>query len=116
MTKSEQSAALRVYSSLLIRHSGFFRHSSFVITKIMQTSLLSHHEHTHDESCSACGTEHAPVRLWQTMVGVVLVLNAFVVDWLFMHGSAVASASAFVGAIVLGYPIVITAVKDLWAV
>src|SRR5882724_3845395 len=83
----------------------------------MQTSLLSHHEHehTHEESCSACGHEHAPVRLWQTLLGVVFVLNAFIVDWLFTHGSAVASASAFVGAIILGYPIVLTAVKDLRA-
>jgi Cd2+/Zn2+-exporting ATPase len=83
----------------------------------MQTSLLSHHEHehTHEESCSACGTEHAPVRLWQTLLGVVFVLNAFIVDWLFTHGSAVASASAFIGAIVLGYPIVLTAVKDVRA-
>ena len=84
----------------------------------MQTSLLSHqeHEHTHDASCSACGPdhEHAPVRLWQTLLGVVFVLNAFVVDWFFARGSAVASASAFVGAIVLGYPIVWTAVKDLY--
>src|SRR5437764_1187643 len=87
----------------------------------MQTSILSEHrhqehEHTHDESCSACGQdhEHAPVRLWQTLLGVVFVLNAFVVDWFFAHGSAVASASAFVGAIVLGYPIVWTAVKDLY--
>src|SRR6266851_1693275 len=84
----------------------------------MQTSLLSNHEHehTHDASCSACGPdhEHAPVRLWQTLLGVVFVLNAFVVDWFFAHGSAVASASAFVGAIVLGYPIVWTAVKDLY--
>src|SRR5712691_3464840 len=84
----------------------------------MQTSLLSNHEHehTHDASCSACGPdhEHAPVRLWQTLLGVVFVLNAFVVDWFFARGSAVASASAFVGAIVLGYPIVWTAVKDLY--
>src|SRR6266404_4616860 len=84
----------------------------------MQTSLLSHQdpEHTHDASCSACGPdhEHAPVRLWQTLLGVVFVLNAFVVDWFFARGSAVASASAFVGAIVLGYPIVWTAVKDLY--
>src|SRR6266849_3933752 len=83
----------------------------------MQTSLLSNHEHehTHDASCSACGPdhEHAPVRLWQTLLGVVFVLNSFVVDWFFAHGSAVASASAFIGAIVLGYPIVWTAVKDL---
>src|ERR1041385_5110615 len=86
----------------------------------MQTSLLSYqdheHDHEHDASCSACGPdhEHAPVRLWQTLLGVVFVLNAFVVDWLFAHGSAVASASAFIGAIILGYPIVWTAVKDLY--
>src|SRR6266705_3569908 len=84
----------------------------------MQTSILSHqeHEHAHDASCSACGPdhEHAPVRLWQTLLGVVFVLNAFVVDWFFAHGNAVASASAFIGAIVLGYPIVWTAVKDLY--
>src|SRR5437867_6717746 len=84
----------------------------------MQTSLLSNHEHehTHDASCSACGPdhEHAPVRLWQTLLGVVFVLNAFVVDWFLARGSSVASASAFVGAIVLGYPIVRTAVKDLY--
>src|SRR6266851_13108 len=83
----------------------------------MQTSLLSNHEHehTHDASCSACGPdhEHAPVRLWQTLLGFVFVLNAFVVEWLFEQGHTVASASAFIGAIVLGYPIVLTAVKDL---
>jgi Cd2+/Zn2+-exporting ATPase len=83
------------------------------------TSLLSHQEHEHDHeqdaSCSACGAdhEHAPVRLWQTLVGVVFVLNAFIVDWLFDKGQTVASVSAFIGAIVLGYPIVWTAVQDL---
>src|ERR1051325_6559246 len=85
----------------------------------MQTSLLSHHEHdhVHDDSCSVCGSdhEHAPVRLWQTLLGVVFVVNAFIVDWLFAQGTAVASASAFIGAIVLGYPIVWTAVRDLRA-
>src|SRR6266550_2088858 len=79
------------------------------------TSLLSQHDHEHDESCSSCGHdhEHAPVRLWQTLVGVVFVINAFVVDWLFDQGHTIASASAFVGAIVLGYPIIVTGVQDL---
>jgi Zn2+/Cd2+-exporting ATPase len=81
------------------------------------TSLLSRHDHEHPdgESCSTCGHdhEHAPVRLWQTLVGVVFVLNAFIVDWLFEQGHTVASASAFVGAITLGYPIVWTAIKDI---
>ena len=84
------------------------------------TSLLSRqepeHSHDHDqEGCASCGHdhEHAPVRLWQTLVGVVFVVNAFVVDWLFDKGTTVASASAMIGAIILGYPIVWTAVKDL---
>jgi len=79
------------------------------------TSLLSQHDHEHDESCSSCGHdhEHAPVRLWQTLVGVVFVINAFVVDWLFDQGHTIASASAFVGAIVLGYPIIVTGIQDL---
>src|SRR6266536_2396752 len=85
------------------------------------TSLLSRDEHAgepehaHDESCSTCGHdhEHAPVRLWQTLVGVVFVINAFLVDWLFERGQTMASASALIGAIILGYPIVLTALKDL---
>ena len=72
------------------------------------TSLLSRHEreHHHDH-------EHSVVHLWQAVVGVVLVLNAYVVDWLFTQGSGVASASAGLGAIILIYPIVVTAIKDL---
>src|SRR6266704_5274251 len=77
------------------------------------TSLLSRDEH--EDSCSTCGHdhEHAPVRLWQTLVGVVFVLNAFIVGWLLKQSATVASASAFIGAIILGYPIVMTAIKDL---
>lgn len=90
------------------------------------TSLLSqqenghnkhHHDHDNDhcESCISCGHdhEHAPVRLWQTLIGLVFVINAFAVDWMFDRGQTVASVSAFIGAIILGYPIVLTAVKDI---
>src|SRR5712671_5274949 len=83
----------------------------------MQTTLFSHqekHSHTHaDDPLSACGHEHAPVKLWQTLLGVVLVLNAFLVEWIFPHSEIVASASAMVGAIILGYPIMATAIRDL---
>src|ERR1022692_3535131 len=78
------------------------------------TSLLSHHEHDHEHGPeSGCGHEHAPVRLQQTLIGVVFVLNAFVVDWLFEQGTTIASASAMIGAIILGTPIVLIAIKDL---
>ncbi len=87
------------------------------------TSLLSkqeqNHDHDHDhdhEGCASCGHdhEHTPVRLKQTVIGVVFVLNAFVVDWLFEQGHTAASASAMIGAIILGYPIVLTSIKDVW--
>ncbi len=86
------------------------------------TSLLSRHDehghdhsHDHDKNCSACGHdhEHTPVRLWSTLVGIVFVFNAFVVDWFFEQGGTMASASALIGAIILGYPIVLTAAKDI---
>jgi Cd2+/Zn2+-exporting ATPase len=78
------------------------------------TSLLSQHEHEHGPECG-CGHdhEHSVVHLWQTITGVVFVLNAYVVDWLFQSGGTVASASAMIGAIILGYPIIVTAIKDL---
>jgi hypothetical protein len=81
------------------------------------TSLLSQHEHEHGPDCG-CGHdhEHSVVHLWQAVLGVVFVLNAFIVDWLFESGgTTIASASAFIGAIILIYPIVVTAIKDLRA-
>jgi Cd2+/Zn2+-exporting ATPase len=78
------------------------------------TSLLSRRG-AHDESCGACGDhEHAPVRLWQTLVGVIFVLNAFIIDWFFQSGHNVSSVSSFLGAIILGYPIVWTALRDIY--
>ena len=84
------------------------------------TSLLSRdeqkHHHEHDgENCSSCGHdhEHTPVKLWQTLIGVIFVVNAFVVDELFQSGNAIASASGMIGSIILGYPIVKTSVKDI---
>lgn len=87
------------------------------------TSLLSrehdhehHHHHDHDHEHGpgcGCGHEHTSVPLGYTLVGVVFVLNAFLVDWLFQSGEKVASISAFIGAVILGIPIVVTAVRDL---
>ena len=80
------------------------------------TSLLSQHDHSHDHAPGCdCGHDHshANVRVWQLALGLVFVLNAYVVDWLFTGGSTVASISAFIGALILGTPIILIAVKDL---
>src|SRR5437899_3232357 len=78
------------------------------------TSLLSRTEaaHAHEDSCG-CGHEHAPVRWWQTLVGVVFVANAFIVDWLFEKGTTVASGSSLSGAVLLSLPIMVTAYRGL---
>src|SRR6516225_4177692 len=78
------------------------------------TSLLSGHEHDHPhEPGHGHDHEHSVTHLWQVVVGVVLVINAYVVDAFFTQGGAVASASACLGSIILGYPIVFTAIRDL---
>jgi len=78
------------------------------------TSLLSHQEHEHGAECG-CGHdhEHSTIHAWQALLGVVFVLNAFVVDWVFPSSHTVASASALIGSLILGYPIAVTALKDL---
>jgi Zn2+/Cd2+-exporting ATPase len=84
------------------------------------TSLLSRdehdhghsHDHEHGPNCG-CGHEHAPVRLKQTLIGIVFVLNAFIVDWVLNEPSQLASASAMIGAVILGTPIILIAIKDL---
>jgi Cd2+/Zn2+-exporting ATPase len=74
-----------------------------------------HHDHKDGEDCSMCGHdhEHTPVHFKLTLFGVIFVVNAFVVDWLFDKGSTIASASAMIGALILGGPIVWTSIKDL---
>jgi Cd2+/Zn2+-exporting ATPase len=89
------------------------------------TSLLSREEHKHDhghdhhhhkdgDSCSSCGHDHShtPIRLKQTLAGLLFILNSFIVEWL-QIGPAVAEVSGMIGAILLGTPIVGTAITDL---
>ncbi len=80
------------------------------------TSLISQSEHVHGDNCG-CGHdhEHSVVSIPWAAFGIVCVINAFIVDWLFESGTTLASASAMIGAIALGYPIIVTAVKDLRA-
>ncbi len=69
-----------------------------------------------------CGHEHehTPIRLVQTAIGLLFVINAYLADWLLRtrddkleQSIPLASASAMIGAIILGYPIILTAIKDL---
>ena len=73
-------------------------------------------EHTHDAECS-CGDHHTHVRvqLAQTFVGLVFIVNSFAIEWLPGFDTNVVGFSAVTGALILGFPIIWVAVKDLRA-
>src|SRR5213592_4849175 len=78
------------------------------------TSLTSREEHAHEpHDRHTHDHEHIPVRLWQMVIGVICIANSFVVEWMFDKGSTVAGLSAMAGAIILGWPIVSTAIRDI---
>ncbi|MEQ2005503.1 MAG: cation-translocating P-type ATPase [Limisphaerales bacterium] len=81
------------------------------------TSLLSQQEHNHADGkdCSSCGHdhEHIEVQLGWTLVGLILIINSFIIEWFTANGKTMADLSAGAGAIILGWPIVWVAVKDL---
>jgi Cd2+/Zn2+-exporting ATPase len=83
------------------------------------TSLLSQqsgeHHHQHDDHCDGCGHdhEHTEIRLGQVLVGLLFVINSFIIHYFFENGAVVGDINAMIGAVILGYPIVWTAIKDL---
>ncbi len=85
------------------------------------TSLLSLDEDPkkHPNDCD-CGHDHGGldhshtnVKLWQTLLGAICIVNSFAIDFLFEKGHTVSELSALVGAVVLGWPILVVAFKDL---
>ena len=86
------------------------------VTSLLDRQTSDHtHDHQHDKDCTSCGHdhEHTVVHLTQTLVGLILIINAFVVEWFFDKGTMVANFSAMLGAIILGYPIIWTSIKDI---
>ncbi len=81
------------------------------------TSLMSRES---APGCAECGHDHGGlehthtnVKLTETIIGLIFVLNSFVVEWVFQRGATVAGLSAMVGAIILGFPILRVAYLDL---
>jgi Cd2+/Zn2+-exporting ATPase len=81
------------------------------------TSLLSQQQQPADCDCGhdhgGLQHSHTNTKLTQTLVGLILVLNAFVIEWVFPNGKTIAGVSAMIGAVILGYPIILVAVRDL---
>ncbi len=85
------------------------------------TSLLSLDEdpkkHPNDRDCGhdhgGLDHSHTNVKLWQTLLGAIFIVNSFAIDFLFEKGHTVSELSALAGAVVLGWPILVVAFKDL---
>ena len=73
-----------------------------------------HHDHDHDHDHD-CGHdhEHTNFRLTTMIAGVVFIANSFLMQWFTGTDNQVAGISAFVGAMILGFPILRLAVKDI---
>ena len=73
------------------------------------------HNHEKDIDCDSCGhdQEHTNFRLTTMIAGVVFIANSFIMEWFSGTDNQVAGISAFVGAIILGFPILRLAVKDI---
>jgi len=72
------------------------------------------HEHEHDHAHHGHEHEHIPIKLQQMVLGIIFIANSFIVEWIFQKGNMVAGISAMLGAITLGWPIILTAWKDIW--
>lgn len=73
-----------------------------------------------EPGCNDCGHDHGGldhshtnVKLWQTLVGAIFIINSFLFEWITDRGATVANLSAMAGAVILGWPILRVAVKDL---
>ncbi len=89
------------------------------------------HEHHHDGCCGhdheeqggfcpcghdavgGVGHDRAMGRIYFALIGGLLTVNSFLLEWLLPSQSFAASMSALFGAFVLACPIVVTAIKDL---
>ena len=80
--------------------------------------ITSHLEQVQDqEPAEACGAGHSPAhasfQLGQVLLGLVFISNSFLVQGLFPDSEPIVAASALIGAVILGVPIVWVALKDL---
>ncbi|HQC42741.1 MAG TPA: cation-translocating P-type ATPase [Verrucomicrobiota bacterium] len=84
-----------------------------------------HEHHSHEKCCtldhehsSSCGCahdhEHTMLPLRVTLAGVLFIINSFILNRIYGSESPLAAASAMVGALIMGLPIVWTSVKNLW--
>ncbi len=84
------------------------------VSSLLSRKEIKEHHHDHDHKCdSGHDHEHTNTSITNMVAGLVFIANSFFMEWFAGADNQVAGISAFVGAIILGYPILRLAVKDI---
>lgn len=85
------------------------------VSSLLSRKEIKEHHHDHDNDPGSCGHEHEHTnfRLTTMISGVVFIANSFFMEWFTGTDNQVAGISAFIGAMILGFPILRLAVKDI---
>ncbi len=85
------------------------------VSSLLSRKEIKEHHHDHDNDPGSCGHdhEHTNFRLTTMISGVVFIANSFFMEWFTGTDNQVAGISAFIGAMILGFPILRLAVKDI---
>ena len=82
------------------------------VSSLLSRKEIREHHHDHDDDCGH-DHEHTQFRLTTMIAGVVFIANSFFMEWFGGTDDRVAGVSAFIGAIILGFPILKLAVKSI---
>lgn len=84
------------------------------VSSLLSRKEIKEQHHDHDHKCdSGHDHEHTNTSITNMVAGLVFIANSFFMDWFAGADNQVAGISAFVGAMILGYPILRLAVKDI---
>ena len=84
------------------------------VSSLLSRKEIKEQHHDHDHKCdSGHDHEHTNTSITNMVAGLVFIANSFFMEWFAGADNQVAGISAFVGAMILGYPILRLAVKDI---
>ncbi|MBO61543.1 MAG: copper-translocating P-type ATPase [Verrucomicrobiales bacterium] len=84
------------------------------VSSLLSRKEIKEQHHDHDHKCdSDHDHEHTNTSITNMVAGLVFIANSFFMEWFAGADNQVAGISAFVGAMILGYPILRLAVKDI---
>ena len=84
------------------------------VSSLLSRKEIKDHHHDHDhKGDSGHDHEHTNTSITNMVAGWVSFANSFFMEWFSGADNQVAGISAFVGAMILGYPILRLAVKDI---